>query len=46
MIDTPVADDAPDIPAVRDYMIALQQRIVDSLQRGGEDPFRRDEHSL
>jgi coproporphyrinogen III oxidase len=34
--------DAPDIPAVRDYLLGLQERIVRGLEACGERPFRRD----
>ncbi|MGE5171022.1 MAG: oxygen-dependent coproporphyrinogen oxidase [Rudaea sp.] len=37
--------DAPDIPAVRDYMRSLQSRIVAALERCGEKAFRVDEWS-
>jgi coproporphyrinogen III oxidase len=37
--------DAPDVPAVRDYMRALQSRIVAALERCGEKAFRVDEWS-
>ncbi len=40
---TQAPDDAPDIPAVRDYMSGLQARIVRGLEACGETPFRRDE---
>ncbi|HEX6138797.1 MAG TPA: oxygen-dependent coproporphyrinogen oxidase [Casimicrobiaceae bacterium] len=36
-------DDAPDSAPVRDYLIALQGRIVAALEACGEAAFRRDE---
>ena len=36
-------DDPPDVGAVRDYMRALQTRIVQGLVDRGERAFRRDE---